>query len=135
MQKQVSNVMKHEVSTVVSETPVRRKVEEVLRRRMWIRPEQVQVRVEQGAATLTGAVDRRSTAGIAVRLATAVPGVTHVVGRIRYDFDDTDLVRSKVNRTHPFSADPFPPGRQTRRISTRLRDRGRRGPRRNAPAR
>jgi hypothetical protein len=95
----------------------------VLRRRMWIHPEQVQVSVEDGAATLTGAVDRRSTAGIAVRLATAVPGVTDVVGRIRYDVDDTDLVQSKVNRTHPFSADPFPPGRRRRRIPTRLRGR------------
>jgi len=67
MQKQVSNVMKQARSTVVAETPVRRKVEEVLRRRMWIHPEQVQVSVEHGAATLTGAVDRRSTAGIAAR--------------------------------------------------------------------
>jgi len=106
-----------------ADAPVRRRVEEVLRRRMWIHPEQVQVSVEEGAATLTGAVDRRSTAGIAVRLASAVPGVTEVVGRIRYDFDDTHLVESKVNRTHPFSADPFPPGRRRRRISTRLRGR------------
>ncbi len=58
---------------------------------------------------LTGAVGRRSTADIATRLATAVPGVTRVDNRIRYDFDDAELVRSTVSRTHPFSA-----GRSTR---------------------
>ena len=123
MQQQVSDARRRRRRTRDADAPVRRRVEEVLRRRMWIHPEQVQVSVEEGAATLTGAVDRRSTAGIAVRLASAVPGVTDVVGRIRYDFDDTDLVRSRVNRTHPFSADPFPPARRRRRLSTRLRGR------------
>jgi CBS domain-containing protein len=86
---------------------IRREVEAVLRRRLWIRPEQVTVRVTEGTATLTGAVGRRSTAGIVTRLATAVPGVTGVVDRIGYDFDDAALARSRVDRTHPFSADPF----------------------------
>jgi CBS domain-containing protein len=89
---------------------IRREVEAVLRGRLWIRPEQVAVRVNEGTATLTGAVGRRSTAGIVTRLATAVPGVTEVVDRIGYDFDDAALARSKVDRTHPFSADPFRPG-------------------------
>ncbi|WP_433731435.1 CBS domain-containing protein [Actinoplanes sp. CA-051413] len=89
---------------------IRREVEAVLRGRLWIRPEQVAVRVNEGTATLTGAVGRRSTAGIVTRLATAVPGVTEVVDRIGYDFDDAALARSRVDRTHPFSADPFRPG-------------------------
>lgn len=28
---------------------------------------------------------------------------------LRYDFDDTRLARSHVNRSHPFSAEPFKP--------------------------
>jgi hypothetical protein len=87
----------------------------VLRRRLWIRPEQVGVRVTKGTAMLTGAVGRRSTADIVVRLTAAVPGVTEVVNHIRYDFDDAELARSRVGRTHPFSADPFHPGKQRRR--------------------
>ena len=82
-------------------------VEHVLRQSLWIEPAQVQVHVDGGVVTLTGAVGRRSTAAIAARLAAKVPGVVAVVDRIGYDFDDSSLVRSRVGRTHPFSAEPF----------------------------
>jgi osmotically-inducible protein OsmY len=108
MQSRVSDPTRHERGVPDADTSVRREVAAVLSSRMWIHPEQVRVSVRDGAATLTGGVSRRSTAGIVVRLAAAVPGVTGVVDRLRYDFDDTALVRSKVGRTHPFSADPFP---------------------------
>ncbi|MEU7902677.1 BON domain-containing protein [Actinoplanes sp. NPDC049118] len=121
MKGKVSDEARHEMSTVGADIPVRREVEDVLRRRMWIHPEQVRVGLRDGVATLTGTVDRRSTAGIAARLATEVPGVSHVVNRIRFDFDDTELVRSKVSRTHPFSADPFPPSGMRRRLRRRRR--------------
>jgi CBS domain-containing protein len=88
---------------------IRREVEAVLRRRLWIRPEQVAVRVSEGTATLTGTVGRRSTAAIVTRLTAAVPGVTGVVDRIVHDFDDAELARSTVGRSHPFSAEPFHP--------------------------
>ncbi|GAA3951586.1 CBS domain-containing protein [Actinoplanes auranticolor] len=88
---------------------IRREIEAVLRRRLWIGPEQIVVSVSEGAATLTGTVDRRSTADIATRLAAAVPGVTDVADRIVHDFDDAELARSTVGRTHPFSAEPFHP--------------------------
>jgi hypothetical protein len=99
----------------MTDAAVGREVQEVLRRRMWIHPEQVRVHVDDGTTVLTGAVGRRSTAGIATRLARTVPGATRVVDRIRYDFDDSDLVDSAVDRTHPFSAEPFPPGCKRRR--------------------
>lgn len=82
-------------------------VEHVLRRSLWIEPAQVQVRVDGGVVSLTGAVGRRSTAAIAARLAGKVPGAAAVIDRIGYDFDDSSLVRSRVGRTHPFSAEPF----------------------------
>lgn len=99
---------------------IRREVEAVLRRRLWIQPEQVGVRVHQGTAMLTGTVGRRSTADIATRLARAVPGVTEVDNHIRHDFDDAELARSKISRTHPFSAEPFHPDKQRRRPRFRL---------------
>jgi CBS domain-containing protein len=108
-----------------NDAAIRREVEAVLRHRLWIHPEQVGVRVHEGTATLTGTVGRHSTAGIVTRVVTAVPGVTTVVNRIRYDFDDAELVRSTVGRTHPFSAEPFHPGRQRRRGRIRLTSRRR----------
>ena len=84
-------------------------IEQVLRRALWIDPCQVQVDVDAGVVTLTGTVGRRTTAAIAARLATDVPGVVTVVNNIRFDFDDSALARSRVHRTHPFSAEPFDP--------------------------
>jgi CBS domain-containing protein len=103
-----------------NDAAIRREVEAVLRRRLWVRPEQVRVQVREGTATLTGTVGRLSTADIVTRVAGRVPGVTTVVNRVRYEFDDAELVRSAVDRTHPFSAEPFPPGKQRRRGRIRL---------------
>jgi osmotically-inducible protein OsmY len=84
-------------------------IEQVLQRTLGIDPKQVQVDVDDGVVALTGAVGRRSTAAIAARLTRQVPGVVAVLDHIRYDFDDAALARSRVNRTHPFSAEPFHP--------------------------
>ena len=84
-------------------------IDQVLRRTLWIDTSQVEVGVDAGRVTLTGAVDRRTTAVIAARLTGQVPGVVAVVDELRYDFDDTKLARSNVHRTHPFSAEPFRP--------------------------
>jgi len=84
-------------------------IDHVLRRTLWIDTSEVEVRVDDGRVTLTGAVDRRTTAAIAARLTAQVPGVVAVVDELRYDFDDTRLARSHVHRTHPFSAEPFKP--------------------------
>jgi CBS domain-containing protein len=84
-------------------------VDHVLRHTMWIDPNEVQVDVVAGVATLTGAVGRRTTAAIVARLTGEVPGVVAVVDNVHYDFDDTVLARSRIHRTHPFSAEPFNP--------------------------
>jgi CBS-domain-containing membrane protein len=84
-------------------------IDHVLRRTMWIEPTEVHVDVVAGVATLTGAVGRRTTAAIVARLTREVPGVIAVVDKVRYDFDDTTLARSRIHRTHPFSAEPFKP--------------------------
>jgi CBS domain-containing protein len=85
--------------------------DDVLRRTLWLDTDQVHACVQGGVVTLAGAVGRRSTAAIAARLTGHVPGVTAVVDNIRYEFDDTALARSRVHRTHPFSAAPFHPTR------------------------
>jgi CBS-domain-containing membrane protein len=89
---------------------VRRDIEDrVLRRILWMEPGQVRAAVSNGSVTLTGSVGRRTTAAMAVRLTAEVPGVVSVVDDMRYDFDDAKLARSRVGRTHPFSAAPFGP--------------------------
>ena len=92
-----------------SDEAVRQDIIDELRHTLWIEPQEVQVHVDAGVATLTGAVGRRSTAAIAARLTDAVSGVVAVVDRIRYDFDDAALTRSRVNTTRPFSAEPSTP--------------------------
>jgi CBS domain-containing protein/PII-like signaling protein len=68
--------------------------QQVLHRTLWIDPETITVTVEQGVAVLGGAVDRRSTAQIIVRLCETVPGVVEVVDEIAFGYDDTaDLHR------------------------------------------
>jgi hypothetical protein len=87
--------------------------EQVLQRSLWIDPDQVHVDVHDGVVTLTGTVGRRTTARIAARLTSHVPGVTAVVDNLDFEFDDTELAQSRVSRTHPFSAEPFHPRRHT----------------------
>jgi osmotically-inducible protein OsmY len=93
-----------------SDTAIRQDViNHVLRRTLWIDSGQVQVHVDAGVVTLTGTVGRRTTAAIAARLTAQVPGVVAVANEIRDSFDDTTLARSRIHRTHPFSAEPFQP--------------------------
>ena len=91
-----------------SDTAIRRDVvDHVLGRTLWIDTRQVQVDVRAGVVTLSGAVGRRTTAGIAVRLTAEVPGVVAVIDKIRYDFDDSALARSRFHPTDPLSSEPL----------------------------
>jgi len=66
-------------------------VENVLRRMLWIDPLTVKPEVRDGVVTLTGSIDRRSTAELAVHIAKSVPGVIHVVDQIEWEVDDTKV--------------------------------------------
>jgi CBS-domain-containing membrane protein len=68
---------------------------DVLRRTLWIDPDTVQIDVVDGAVTIGGRVDRRSVAGLIVRLTADVPGVVSVTDRLAWDFDDSEAVRAK----------------------------------------
>lgn len=49
----------------------------------------VTVEVTEGIVTMSGRVDRRTTAELAVRLTRQVAGVVEVVDKLEYDLDDT----------------------------------------------
>jgi CBS domain-containing protein len=64
-------------------------VEHVFKRGMWLFPGSLDVTVTDGVATLTGTVERRTTAVVAGQLTQAVPGVVGVRNKVTYDMDDT----------------------------------------------
>jgi CBS domain-containing protein len=66
-------------------------VENVLRRMLWIDPSAVKVEVHEGVVTLTGNLDRKSTAELAVHVTKTVPGVIRVVNQLTWEYDDTSV--------------------------------------------
>jgi CBS domain-containing protein len=70
-------------------------VDRVLRRTLWVEPGRVRVDVHDGVVTLTGTVGRRTTAGMAARLAGHVGGVRAVVDRLHVEVDDTAPARTR----------------------------------------
>jgi CBS domain-containing protein len=67
--------------------------DDVLRRRMWTDPSEIQVSVTDGHVTLRGCPDRRSTTVMAVRLAKEVDGVVAVTDEMSWHFDDLAMTR------------------------------------------
>jgi CBS domain-containing protein len=63
--------------------------DEVLRRLLWIGPEEVSVRVADGVVTIEGELEQRSLAGIVMRLVRTVDGVIEVRDRLTWRVDDT----------------------------------------------
>jgi CBS domain-containing protein len=67
--------------------------DDVLCRRMWVDPAEIQVTVADGHVTLRGCPDRRSTTIMAVRLAGGVDGVVGVTDEMGWRFDDLTAAR------------------------------------------
>lgn len=61
----------------------------VFKKGMWLFPGTLDVEVADGVATVTGSVERRTTAQVAAQLTQAVPGVVGVRNQIQYELDDT----------------------------------------------
>ena len=70
-------------------------VENVLRRALWIDPVCVEVDVIDGRVALSGRLERKSTAGLVVRLVADVPGVVTVTDRLAWDYDDSELIHAR----------------------------------------
>jgi CBS-domain-containing membrane protein len=89
-----------------SDPAIRNDVIDQVLRALWIDPSTVDVRVSAGAVTLTGQVDRTSTAAIVVRATHAVPGVVDVIDHLAGEVDDAAAVNSRWHRGHAFNAEP-----------------------------
>ena len=76
-------------------------VEEVLWRSLGVRDGVVDVTVDRGVVTLTGQVERRSTAQLAVRLARQVSGVVEVVDALGYAIDDAPMSALRIGGGTP----------------------------------
>jgi CBS domain-containing protein len=63
--------------------------EELLRRALWLEPGAVDVSVVDGYVTLSGAVEKRSDAGVLSLLTARVPGVVSVDSTVAWTLDDT----------------------------------------------
>ena len=67
----------------------------MLRRTLWTDPVVVQVDVANGIVTLGGNVERRSTAGLVLRLTADVPDVVDVVDKLGWEYDHSEAARAK----------------------------------------
>lgn len=77
--------------------------EDVIRGILWLEPALFTVIVTDGVASISGRVERRSTAEMVERTASMVPGVIHAHADVTWELDDS--------RIEPASSDPvFPFG-------------------------
>jgi CBS domain-containing protein len=60
-------------------------------RALWIDQSMVDIAVVDGVVTLTGRVDRRSTAAVVAAFASGTPGVVDVIDQLTYEIDDGTL--------------------------------------------
>ena len=63
--------------------------DEILRDRLWINPDSIQVTVDNGVVTLNGRLDRKSTVAIVDRVVRRVGGVISVENHLTFEYDDT----------------------------------------------
>ncbi|HEY6609146.1 MAG TPA: CBS domain-containing protein [Candidatus Limnocylindria bacterium] len=63
--------------------------EKVLRKTMWLDPDDFDLDVREGVVRIAGVVDRRTTAGIIERLLGISDGVSEVQSALEWDWDDT----------------------------------------------
>ncbi len=71
---------------------------EALWKALWIDPSTFEVQVDDGVATISGSVTRRSTAAIVERIVRSVPGIVDVVAHITWSVDDRDVAPSERAR-------------------------------------
>jgi CBS domain-containing protein len=78
-------------------------VTDVLQRRMFLDPTEIQVSVVDGRVTLRGRPDRRSTAQMAARLAAGVDGVIAIVDELLWRYDDLAAAEHRYGFDAEFS--------------------------------
>jgi CBS domain-containing protein len=78
--------------------------DQVLRKTMWLDPDDMRIEVHEGIARLAGTVDRRSTAAIIERLVRLVDGVDQVECELGWELDDTEIVPAQDVNHEPGAA-------------------------------
>ena len=77
--------------------------QDVLLRILWLDPAAFHVKVTHGVATITGHVERRSTADMVESTIAMVPGVVRVNADITWSLEDSDIKPVMVDAFFPFS--------------------------------
>lgn len=78
--------------------------DQVLRKTMWLDPDDMRIEVHEGIARLAGKVDRRSTAAIIERLVRLVGGVDQVESELGWELDDTEIAAGAEVEHEPGAA-------------------------------
>ena len=78
--------------------------EQVIRKTMWLDPDDMVVEVHEGTARIAGVVDRRSTAAILERLIGLVDGVDLVINDLRWQLDDSEPLPYRETDGEPGAA-------------------------------
>ncbi len=76
--------------------------DDVLLRILWLDPAGFNVEVHNGEATVTGTVERRSTAEIVAETIKLVPGIVNADVDLRWTLDDRDLAPATRSPEFPF---------------------------------
>jgi CBS domain-containing protein len=78
--------------------------EDVIHRMLWLDPASFNVRVKDGVASISGRVDRLSTAEMLAQAAAAVPGIVDVESSVSWSLDDSRIQAPSVDLISPFRA-------------------------------
>jgi len=78
--------------------------EQVMRKTMWLDPDEISVEVREGIARVAGTVDRRSTATILERLIRLVDGVDLVESDLHWELDDSEALPPDEKDREPGAA-------------------------------
>lgn len=78
--------------------------DEVIRKTLWLDPDDMVIEVHEGIAHIAGTIDRQSTAAIIERLVALVDGIDLVVNDLRWEMDDSDLSPADETEHEPGAA-------------------------------
>ena len=76
---------------------------EVIRQLLWLDPMAFTIEVHDGVATISGNVERRSTAEMIARMTAMVPGIIDVDSSVSWRIEDRDIAPVERDPVFPYS--------------------------------
>ena len=76
---------------------------EVIRQLLWLDPAAFTIEVHDGVATISGNVERRSTAEMISRMTAMVPGIIDVDASVGWRIEDRDIAPVERDPVFPYS--------------------------------